>query len=87
MPHIITCILPLFVAERDNLWRFSPAKLESRGGRVKRIARATVCWQPRGVYRRTIKKTKKGDNSPSNKKLMTEARNDSGAIIYSTASC
>ena len=49
-------ILPFFVAEKGNLWRFSSAKLESRGGRVKRIARAVVCWQARGVYKRTIAK-------------------------------
>ena len=72
MPHIISYILPLFVAQRGNLWRFSSAKLESRGGRVKRIARATVCWQPRGVYQRTIKKTAKGGADASNAKVIVQ---------------
>eukprot|EP00965_Chrysotila_dentata_P253594 6211321-Pleurochrysis_carterae.AAC.2 len=52
MPHIIVFIVPLFVSCRDSLWRFATASLESNGGRVKRVARSVVSWQPAGVYKR-----------------------------------
>eukprot|EP00965_Chrysotila_dentata_P055477 1840593-Pleurochrysis_carterae.AAC.1 len=59
MPHIVAFILPLFIARLGNLWKYASGKLEARGGRVKRIARSVVCWQPRGVYKRTIGKGRK----------------------------
>eukprot|EP00965_Chrysotila_dentata_P114041 3771024-Pleurochrysis_carterae.AAC.1 len=62
MPHIIVYIIPLFVASRGNLWRFATVSLESRGGRVKRVARSVISWQPAGVYKRAIS-SKKGRRS------------------------
>eukprot|EP00965_Chrysotila_dentata_P009197 299623-Pleurochrysis_carterae.AAC.1 len=57
MSHIIMYIIPLFVARFGSLWRYSTAKLESRrGGRMKRVMRSTISWQPTGDYQRTIKK-------------------------------
>eukprot|EP00965_Chrysotila_dentata_P218875 6190818-Pleurochrysis_carterae.AAC.1 len=62
MPHIVVYIVPLFVANRGNLWRFATAALESRGGRVKKVARSVISWQPAGVYKRTISKKGKCSN-------------------------
>lgn len=79
MPHILAYILPLQVAKRGNLWRFSSAKLEARGGRVKKIARAVVSWQPKGVYKKTVKKSRKGDASVSNTRVITVSYKGGGA--------
>ena len=58
MPHIIWAVIPKFIAERGNIWRFSTAKLEARGAAAKRIGRAIVCWRKRklGASTRTISK-------------------------------
>ena len=79
MFHIISYILPFFIASRGNLWRYSSAKLESRGGRVKRVARAVVCWQPRGVYTRTIKRSRKGGAEASNRKTIRVQNTNCGS--------
>ena len=78
MPPIIGFVIPLFVARLGNLWRFSSAKLESRGGRVKRIARTCVSWQPKGVYTRTIKKKRNGDTSSSNTRTVQVKAGNNG---------
>ena len=79
MAHIIAFILPQFVAKYGNLWRFSSAKLEARGGRVKRVARAVVSWQPQGVYKKCIKKKRRDGVGTENTRVITVKHTGSGS--------
>ena len=45
---------------------------------MKRIARACVCWQPKGVYTRTIKKKRKDAASASNSRTIRVAGRNNG---------
>ena len=57
MPHIIWAVLPKFIADRGDCWRYSTAKLEARGAAAKTLGRRVVCWRRRsGPSMRTIAK-------------------------------
>jgi hypothetical protein len=54
--HELLFIVPLFIRTRGDLWPMSTARLESRGARMKVIARSVVIWAKAGVRKRTIAK-------------------------------
>eukprot|EP00965_Chrysotila_dentata_P163635 5403279-Pleurochrysis_carterae.AAC.2 len=75
MPRIIVYTVPLCVARLGNLWKYCTGHLESRGGRVKRVAHAVLSQGSRrdGVYRRTIIKRRKKSKEPASKTFMQTA--------------
>ena len=44
--HFIVWIVPQQLFKYGNTWRFSTCAIESRGARLKRIARKVLCWRP-----------------------------------------
>lgn len=56
------CLTAFFVASRSvgNLWAFSTAKLESRGKRMKKLARKQTSNQKTSTKPRLIKKKRRG---------------------------
>eukprot|EP00965_Chrysotila_dentata_P193218 6175617-Pleurochrysis_carterae.AAC.2 len=44
--HYIVWIVPQQIFQYGDLWRFSTIMIESRGAKLKKIARATVSWRP-----------------------------------------
>ena len=47
--HYLIYIVPRQLYKYGNTWRFSTAPIESRGARIKRIARRVVSWRARAV--------------------------------------
>ena len=43
--HMICFVVPQQIFKYGNVWRFSTAGIESRGSRLKRLGRTTVCWR------------------------------------------
>ena len=57
--HQLCFIVPLFIAERGDLWKYATARLESRGARMKVIARAMVNWSKARIQKRSLNKRKR----------------------------
>ena len=43
--HMICFVVPQQIFKYGNTWMYSTAAIESRGSRIKRLGRSTVCWR------------------------------------------
>ena len=88
--------VPIFTALLGNLWRFSTAKLESRGARCKKIMRRQTSARPRSIAKRehTLKATTIGRPSESKppslrrhkKRLSNRSKTGSKTVVKKASS-
>ena len=88
MPHTVWAVVPEFVMQRGNIWRYSSGKLEARGAVAKRLGRGVVCWRNFGtVSTRGVKKRALGTKKSRKKFLAVLDTEKAVTTTWKTSGC